>query len=236
MTHKNDKVLSLRDVVLYTISAILLVDQIAMSAAVGPLAIFWWIVILLFFFIPNTLVTAELGATYPEQGGIYAWVKTAFGARWGARVTWLYWINIVLWMPSVFIMFSGIFTVLYMPEMTLWSQIILCILLCWVVVFINCIDLNKSKWIPNVGTPIKFVIFLVLGGFGINYGIENGFANDVNVLNGFSDLAEGLAFIPVIVYGCLGVELICWVKDRINFCRVWSYPLPTNVKMRELLH
>jgi amino acid transporter len=76
--------------------------------------------------------------------------------------------------------------------------------------------LNKSKWIPNVGTPIKFVIFLVLGGFGINYGIENGFANDVNVLNGFSDLAEGLAFIPVIVYGCLGVELICSESKRIK--------------------
>lgn len=96
-----------------------LVDQIALSAAVGESAIFWWLVVIVLFMLPNTLVTAELGTRYPEQGGIYAWVRNAFGARWEARITWLYWINIALWMPAIYLMFAGIVTALYVPELSL---------------------------------------------------------------------------------------------------------------------
>ncbi|WP_462158892.1 amino acid permease [Pseudoalteromonas sp. GB56] len=71
-----------KDMVFYCVSAILLVEQIAMSASVGPYAVFWWLVTVIFFMLPNTMVTSELGASYPEQGGIYAWVRDAFGPRW----------------------------------------------------------------------------------------------------------------------------------------------------------
>ena len=112
-----------KDIVLYCIAAILLVDQIALSASVGPYAVFWWVVTLVLFMLPNILVTAEMGSTYPEQGGIYAWVRDSFGTRWAARITWMYWINIVLWVPSVFIMFSGMLSAMFFPDMSLWAQI-----------------------------------------------------------------------------------------------------------------
>ncbi|WP_370280600.1 APC family permease [Pontibacterium sp.] len=213
-THK--KTLTTTDVTLYTVSAILLVDQIAMSAAVGPSAIFWWLVVLVIFFIPNTLVTAELGTSYPEQGGIYAWIRDAFSTRWGARITWLYWINIALWMPAVYIMFAGIYAALFAPEMSLWSQIGMGIALCWLTTWANCLPLEKSKWIPNLGTPIKFIIILTLGVAGLMYGLNNGFANDISLSSAMANLDEGLAFIPVIVYGCLGVELVCAESDEIR--------------------
>ena len=213
-SHK--KTLTTTDVTLYSVSAILLVDQIAMSAAVGPSAIFWWIVVLAVFFIPNTLITAELGTAYPQQGGIYAWIRDAFGTRWGARITWLYWINIALWMPAVYIMFAGIYSALFAPEMSLWSQIGMGVALCFLTGWANCISLNKSKWIPNLGTPIKFVIIITLGIAGLMFGINNGFANDIGFSQALDNLDEGLAFIPVIVYGCLGVELICAESDEIR--------------------
>ena len=136
-SHK--KTLNAADVTLYTVSAVLLVDQIAMSAAVGEAAIFWWLAVIVLFLIPNTLVTAELGTAYPQQGGIYAWVRDAFGTRWGARITWQYWINIALWMPAVYIMFSGIFAALFMPDFSLWNQIGLGIAMCWLTAWANCI-------------------------------------------------------------------------------------------------
>ena len=210
------KNLSTLDVSLYTVSAILLVDQIAMSAAVGPSAIFWWLVVLVIFFIPNTLITAELGTSYPEQGGIYAWIRDAFGTRWGARVTWLYWINIALWMPAVYIMFAGIYSALFAPEMSLWAQIILGVALCWLTTWANCMPLAVSKWIPNLGTPIKFVIIITLGVAGLMFGLEHGFANDIGFSYALANLDQGLAFIPVIVYGCLGVELISAESEEIR--------------------
>ncbi|MEH6576541.1 MAG: APC family permease [Amphritea sp.] len=209
------KTLGFKDIVLYCVAAILLVDQIALSASVGPHAVFWWVVTIVIFMIPNLLVTAELGTAYPEQGGIYAWIRNAFGTRWAARVTWLYWINIALWVPSVFIMFAGMLSALFFPEMTLWQQIGLGIFLCALVGWANCLPLSVSKWIPNLATPLKFIIILIIGAAGLNYGLENGFANSMDFGAAMDDLGGGLAYIPVIVYGCLGLELIMSESDSI---------------------
>ena len=48
------------------------------------------------------------------------------------------------------------------------------------------------------------------------YGLNNGFANDISLSSAMANLDEGLAFIPVIVYGCLGVELVCAESDEIR--------------------
>ncbi len=73
------KVLHGLDMTLFTVCAILIVDQLAASAAIGVQSIFWWVFTLVLFFIPYGLITAELGSTYPQEGGIYAWVRRAFG-------------------------------------------------------------------------------------------------------------------------------------------------------------
>ena len=75
------KTLGRLDMTLLTVCAILIVDQLAASAAVGVQSIFCWLLTLLFFFVPYGLITAELGSTYPQEGGIYAWARRAFGAR-----------------------------------------------------------------------------------------------------------------------------------------------------------
>lgn len=211
----HEKTLTALDVTLYAVSAVLLIDQIAMTAAVGPAAIFWWLVVIVLFLIPNTLVTAELGTSYPEQGGIYAWVRDAFNTRWAARITWQYWINIALWMPAVYIMFSGIFAALFFPDMSLWAQIGLGIAMCILTTWANCIRLSYSKWIPNIGTLTKFAVILTLGGTGIAYGLKHGFVNDIGFGAAMDDLKAGLVYLPVVVYGCLGMELISAESDEI---------------------
>jgi amino acid transporter len=44
----------------------------------------WWAITMVFFFIPYGLVTAELGAAWPGEGGLYVWVREAAGPRWGS--------------------------------------------------------------------------------------------------------------------------------------------------------
>lgn len=196
------------DMTLFTVCAILVIDTLAPSAAIGPSSISWWIITLVLFFIPYGLITAELGATYPDEGGLYVWVKRAFGEKWAARSTWLYWVNVALWMPSVYILFASMFSQLFFPDMSLWMQIAIGIVMTWVTVWIGTLTLDSGKWVPNVGAFIKALIMVVIGVGAIVYASKNGVANDLSFKNILPTWDAGLAFLPVIVYNFMGFELM----------------------------
>ena len=210
------KVLHGLDMTLFTVCAILVIDTLAPSAAIGPSSISWWIITLILFFIPYGLITAELGSTYPEQGGLYVWVKRAFGEKWAARTTWLYWVNVALWMPSVYILFAGMFSQLFFPEMSLWAQIVIGILMTWITVGIGTLSLDTSKWIPNIGAYLKAIIILVIGVGAIIYVGKNGIANDLSFSNILPSWDAGLAFLPVIVYNFMGFELMSGAGEEME--------------------
>ncbi len=210
------KAFRLLDMTLFTVAAILVIDTLAPSAAIGPSSISWWIITLVLFFIPYGLITAELGTTYPEQGGLYVWVKRAFGERWAARTTWLYWVNVALWMPSVFVMFSGVFAQLFFPDMSLWLQILLAIVMTWITVGIGIMALDTGKWVPNIGAFLKVLIMIVLGVGGIIYATKNGIANDLSFTNLLPSWDAGLAFLPVIVYNFMGFELMSGAGEEME--------------------
>ena len=202
------KVLRSLDMTLFTVCAILVMDTLAPSAAIGPSSISWWLITLVLFFIPYGLITAELGTTYPEQGGLYVWIKNAFGEKWAARTTWLYWINVALWMPSVYILFAGMFSQLFFPEMGLWMQIGIGIVMTWITVWIGTMTLETGKWIPNIGAIFKAVIMIVIGVGAFFYAKVNGVANDLSFKAILPEWGAGLAFLPVIVYNFMGFELM----------------------------
>lgn len=202
------KVLRGLDLTLFTVCAILVIDQLAASAAIGPQAVFWWIFTMVLFFIPYGLITAELGSAYPDQGGIYAWVRRAFGPRWGGRTAWLWWINVALWQPSVFILFAGIFAALFMPDLGLWPQIAIAVALTWITVWINIVRLDIGKWVPNLGAVFKVAIMLVIGIGGFVYASNHGVANELTLSSMTPSWGASLAFLPVIVYNFMGFELM----------------------------
>jgi len=202
------KVLRSLDMTLFTVCAILVMDTLAPSAAIGASSISWWVITLVLFFIPYGLITAELGTTYPEQGGLYVWIKNAFGEKWAARTTWLYWINVALWMPSVYILFAGMFSQLFFPEMGLWMQIGIGIVMTWITVWIGTMTLETGKWIPNIGAIFKAVIMIVIGVGAFFYAKANGVANDLSFKAILPEWGAGLAFLPVIVYNFMGFELM----------------------------
>lgn len=210
------KVMRGLDMTLFTVCAIMVIDTLAPSVAIGASSISWWIITLLLFFIPYGLITAELGSTYPEQGGLYIWIKRAFGAKWAARSTWYYWINVALWMPSVYILFAGMFAQMFFPDMSLWMQIGIGIVLTWITVVIGIATLEVGKWVPNAGAIIKTLIMLVLGVGGIVYGINNGVANDLSFKAMMPTWDAGLTFLPVIVYSFMGFELMSGAGDEMK--------------------
>lgn len=210
------KVLRGLDMTLFTVSAILVIETVAPSAAIGPSAISWWIITLLLFFIPYGLITAELGTTYPEEGGLYVWIKHAFGEKWAARTTWLYWINVALWMPSVYIAFAGIFSQLFVPDLSLWGQILIGVIATWVTVGFGIISLDAGKWIPNIGAFLKGLIMVVIGIGAFVFASRNGIANDLSFQSILPKWDAGLAFLPVIVYNFMGFELMSGAAEEMH--------------------
>ncbi len=210
------KVLKGLDMTLFTVCAILVIDTLAPSASIGASSISWWLITLVLFFIPYGLITAELGTTYPEQGGLYIWVKNAFGEKWAARTTWLYWINVALWMPSVYVLFAGMFSQMFFPDMSLWMQIAIGIVMTWVTVLIGTLSLEVGKWVPNIGAILKAVILIVIGVAAFAYAGKNGVANDLSFSALLPSWDAGLFFLPVIVYNFMGFELMSGAGDEIK--------------------
>ena len=159
---------------------------------------------------------AELGTSFPAEGGIYVWIKRAFGQRWATRAVWAYWINTAIWLPAIYILFAGILSRLLQVELGIPTAIGIGIALAWLTVAVDLFGLKIGKWIPNLGAVLKMIIFIVLIIGGFRYAASNGYANDISVRTLTPSWADGLKFLPVIIYGMLGFELVSAAGSEIR--------------------
>jgi amino acid transporter len=175
------KTFGLFSMVLFSVSAILVADTVASSAAMGVQGLGFWIILGFLFFIPYGLVTAELGSAWPDEGGIYVWVKEAFGPGWGTVTSWMYWVNVALWAPSVFVLFVGALEVAFDVDVApLWEAVIV-IAMVWAIVAIGILPLSWSKFVPNLSATVKVIVLVGLGLMGVAYAVKNGTANSFSL-------------------------------------------------------
>jgi len=169
----------------------------------------WWAITMVVFFIPYGLMTAELGAAWPGEGGVYVWVREAFGPRWGSTVAWLYWINNAYWIPSVYLIFAGTFEQIFLKTRSTWQEAGIAIVLTWLTVGVGVVRLEVSKWLPNLGAVVKVLIFLALGALGIG-SLLSGHrpANDFSLGSILPKWNDSLAYLPVLLYNTFGFELM----------------------------
>jgi glutamate:GABA antiporter len=203
------KTLGLWDLVLFTFCAIFGIEAIATSAAIGPSALSWWLICIVGYFLPFGLITAELGSTYPEQGGIYIWIKKALGGRWAARSTWYYWISLPLWLPAIYVAIVEIIAHVFFPGMGLWTKILIIIVLIWFAVGINLCPLWISKWVPNFGSLTRLLVTVGILAAAVLFFVRHGhFANEINLANIMPGFNGTIVFLPVLLYNLVGFELM----------------------------
>ena len=88
------KVLRRFDLVCFTIAAFIALDTIAATAAYGGGETLFWVgFVILLYMIPSGLICAELGSTFPIEGGPYAWPRMAFGRLAGSLTATFYWMS-----------------------------------------------------------------------------------------------------------------------------------------------
>ena len=208
---------SLFKMVSFTVCGIVVLDTFVAPAAMGVSSITVWLITALLFFIPYGLINAELGATYPDDGGIYSWVKRAFGEFQASLVAWFYWVNVAFWMPAVFIAFSTWFSMAFAPDISMWVLGILAIAMCWMVVGIGIRGVDLSITVTNIAAIFKVAVLLVFGVLGAIYAVKNGSFNDFSLSAfSFSFNFNTIAYSSAIVYNLLGFELISSIASKID--------------------
>ncbi|HEY8105309.1 MAG TPA: APC family permease [Gemmatimonadales bacterium] len=166
------RTLTLRDLVLLNVVAVLSIRWLATSAAAGPSSLVLWVCAALFFFIPQGLAVADLSARFPEEGGIYAWTKRAFGEGHGFLCGWCYWINNVLYYPSLLLSGAVIATYAFgLGDSGLgdrWTYALpVTLVAMWLAVLLNVLGLGVGKWLHNVGALGSYIPGVVIVGLGV---------------------------------------------------------------------
>ncbi|MEA4894980.1 MAG: APC family permease [Oscillospiraceae bacterium] len=210
------KKVSLWKSVLFTICSILVLDTFVAPAIIGVSSITIWVITAIIFFIPYGLLSAELGSTYPDDGGIYSWVKRAFGEGPAVLTGWYYWVNVAFWMPAVFIAFAAWISYLFFPAASVWLLCAIAVLMCWLVVYIGIRGIELSVTVTTIAAVCKVAVLLIFGCLGIAYGIKNGLANDFSLKSFIPSFGNTTQYITAIVYNFLGFELIGSIGSKIH--------------------
>lgn len=205
---KKDKKFKLWEAILASVCIVLVVEAVVPSSAIGPLQYLWWALLFIAFFVPYGLISAELGSAYQDEGGLYDWVKRAFGVKASARVAWYYWINFPLWIASLSAILGPVLNQIFGWSLGPLPELLIQLGFIWLVVFLSSLKLTESKTLINSGTIVKVLLILVLGGLGVWTAIQNGGIAKVESAGTNYTLLGGLSFVSLIIYNFLGFEVL----------------------------
>ena len=207
------RVLSVFSLVMINVIAVDSIRTLPMAASYGFALITLYVIAALAFFIPTALITAELATTWPLKGGIYAWVKIAFGPKWGLCVVYLQWIYNVVWYPTILTLIAGTIAFLINPSLVQNAAFMTTVVLItfWGCTLLNCFGMRLSSAVSSFGSivgtlgPMALIILLTIAWIkrGNSPEIEMSFANLIPKVKNLSELV----FFSQLVYSLLGLEM-----------------------------
>lgn len=210
--------------VLATVCIILVADAVAPTASIGHSQYVWWAIMLIGFFVPYALISAELGTQYPSEGGMYTWIKKAFGKKWAARVAWFYWVNYPLWIASLADLITSLIMQMFGVDLSVWAVLAIQIFYIVLVTVLGMLRISQSDWVANIGAVIKILILGGIGVLGFYILFTQGTANPVESWQDFVPLASadggidwaGLGFVSLIIFNMLGFEVVGTFYDDMD--------------------
>jgi len=140
-----------------------------LTAEYGFSSVFFFLLATLIFFIPTALVSAELATGWPKVGGVFAWVKEAFGHRTGFLAAWLLWVQTIVWYPTALSFIAAAIAYIFNPELALnnWFTFSIILLVFWSTTLVNLRGMRTSGWISSMGmilgTFLPGIFIIVLG-------------------------------------------------------------------------
>jgi amino acid transporter len=223
------KKFSLFSAILMVICVVFVAEAAPAVAIMGNSQYFWWLLLIVLFLIPYGLIASELSTAFPDEGGLYDWVRLAFGKKWGTRVSWYYWINFPIWIGSLAVLFPLIVNFLIDPTggdpLGIAGQLLIGLAFIWIVIIVSLFKVSDSAWILNLGAILKVGLAILLFVLGIMTFVNNGFVGatefTLESFAPFSDLSLpgiilGLGALTIILFNFMGFEVISSVSSEME--------------------
>jgi amino acid transporter len=162
--------LGFRDVILFYIVSGLSLRWIATAAAAGQSALAVWVLGFCGFFLPLAGCVLELSSRYPQEGGLYIWIREAYGEFAGFMAAWTYWMSNLPYFAAV-LYFAASSLLFAAPRAQHLADanayfLLFTISMLTLITVLNVLGLNIGKWLNNlgaVGMAVPVVILILLG-------------------------------------------------------------------------
>lgn len=210
--YRSKRVLSVFSLVMINIIAVDSLRTLPISAKLGLSLISYYIVAAFAFFIPVALVAAELATAYPKTGGIYVWVREAFGKRAGFITIWLQWIYNVVWYPTILAFIASTLSYLIDPALANNKFYLLGTVLgfFWLFTLLNCFGMKVSSIVSIIGatfgTVLPMLIIIILGISWCIQGKPMAVDYPTTWLPDFSSFGN-LSLFAAVLFGLIGMEM-----------------------------
>jgi amino acid transporter len=217
------KAMGLTDVVLMNIVAVVGMRWIARGARAGPASVTLWVLAWGAFCVPLAAAVAELARRYPEQGGVYVWVRRAFGGGHGFICGWCLWVNNLFYFPSVLLFGAANFAAMggaRWASMGASRTFIVVFVLAgiWIAALVSIIGLRTGKWLQNAGTAGVWIPAGLLIGCGalaaFRYGSATSFAPSALVPRG--NLLDTVGLWSAMCFAFSGFEITSFIGQEIR--------------------
>ncbi len=152
---------------LVLISAMDSIRNLPTTATFGWSAIFFYGIAVLTYLIPVALCSAELATTV--GGGMYRWVREAFGSRWGFLAVWCDWSENIVWFPTVLVFLATTAAYVINPDLAENKAFLVPVMLIifWsVTAFSTLGSLKSARWTGIgviIGTAVPTAVIIGLG-------------------------------------------------------------------------
>lgn len=156
--------------VMITIVSVDNIRNLPATALFGSSLIFFFLVSALFFLVPAALTSAELASGWPKQGGVYVWVKEAFGEDFGFLAIWLQWIENVIWYPTILSFVAGTLGYLIAPHLASdrWFLMTVILVVFWGATLLNLWGMKASALFSTFCSIFGLILpMLLIIGLGV---------------------------------------------------------------------
>jgi len=158
------KVLGLFALAMINVAAVLSIRNFPSMAVYGWSCIGWYIIGAVIFLIPISLAGAELATGWPQGGGVYAWVKQAFGEKGGFTALFCEWSNNLVWFPTVLSFIASTLAFALTPALANnpWYMFSVMMIAFWGTTAIAYFGEEASTKFGNVGVILGSIIPAIL--------------------------------------------------------------------------
>ena len=209
------------DLVFMTLAALIAIDTIAVTAAVGGgQTLVWLVVLIVVYLVPYGMIVSELGSAFPYEGGPYVWPRLAFGRLAGAYTATFYWMSNPVWVGStVAAVVVAAVNSLIVPSSPLgtWGSIAVGLGVVWACTVLSWIELRWGKWAGAIGTVVRLLTLAIFLALVVVFLVREGKpAGTVTVSDLKPTIVGFLAVIGLLQFLFVGFELTSGAAEEMS--------------------